>query len=148
MRLLVGQLIPAETALGLDGQAKHNQQLAQKASASLLRAGLCGKCPRCAKGKLFSHGITVVDHCAECGLALREHEKGDGPAFFAIIIVGGITCALAVAVELTYQPPYWVHAVLWLPFIAIASLITLRVAKASIIAVQYKHRVSELVDDN
>lgn len=82
-----------------------------------------------------------------CGFDLREHEKGDGPAFFAVTIVGALVCLLVVIVELAWQPPYWVHAVLWVPFSVIACLLCLRWAKGIIIALQYKHRVDGFSDD-
>lgn len=73
-------------------------------------------------------------------MALAAHEKGDGPAFFAIVIVGFVVAGLASWVELAYEPPFWVHAVLWLPLIIALSLYVLRVAKAWLIAMQYKHQ--------
>ena len=48
-------------------------------------------------------------------------DAGDGPAVFGILIVGAIVAALALWVEFTFSPPYWVHAVLWIPLIVILS---------------------------
>ena len=42
-------------------------------------------------------------------------DAGDGPAVFGILIVGAIVGGLALYVEFTFSPPYWVHAVLWMP---------------------------------
>ncbi len=49
-------------------------------------------------------------------------DAGDGPAVFVILIVGAIVCAAALYVEFTFQPPYWVHAVLWIPTVTILTL--------------------------
>jgi uncharacterized protein (DUF983 family) len=43
-------------------------------------------------------------------------------------------------VELAYEPPFWVHALLWVPFICIGALALLRPFKATLIAMQYRHR--------
>lgn len=96
----------------------------------------------------FRGGVTVAETCTACGLDLRRHEKGDGPAFFAITIIGTLVCALAAFVELLYAPPYWLHALLWLPASVMGVLLCLRWAKGVIIAMQYKHRVDEFAHDD
>ncbi|MBV8938817.1 MAG: DUF983 domain-containing protein [Alphaproteobacteria bacterium] len=106
---------------------------------SLLAVALLQRCPACGKGKLFDGLLNVTERCGVCHLSLKEHEKGDGPAFFAIVAVGFIVTGLAGYVEYAYQPPYWLHAVLWLPLIVILSLYFLRVFKAWLIAMQYRH---------
>jgi uncharacterized protein (DUF983 family) len=98
------------------------------------------RCPRCGTGKLYRGLLTVVDTCSACGLSFKEHEQGDGPAFFAITFIGGLVAIAASIVEIKYEPPYWLHAVLWIPFIVIGSLLTLRIAKAAIISLQYARR--------
>ena len=42
-----------------------------------------------------------------------------------------------------YQPPFWVHAVLWLPLILIVTLGPLRPMKGLMIALQYHHKAAE-----
>ena len=49
----------------------------------------------------------------------------------------------ALIVEVAYQPPYWVHALIWGPAILILSLGLLRPLKAGLIVLQYKHRAEE-----
>ncbi len=98
------------------------------------------RCPRCGKGKLYRGLLAVVDTCGNCGLSFKKHEQGDGPAFFAITFIGGVVAIAASVVEIKYEPPYWLHAVLWIPFIVIGSLLTLRIAKAAIISLQYARR--------
>ena len=138
--LLVGQL--SNSSASLDEKAPSSREVA------VLSAGFGGRCPRCNKGKLFCGLLRVCDTCAVCGFNLSRHEKGDGPAFFAITIVSTLVCLFAVIVELLYQPPYWLHALLWVPFVVIGSLLCLRWAKGIIIAIQYKHRVDEFADDD
>jgi uncharacterized protein (DUF983 family) len=96
------------------------------------------ECPRCHQGKLFAGLLTVVDRCAACGLALREHEQGDGPAFFGIVIIGTLAAMGAAILEVKYTLSYWVQAAIWVPFIIIGSILCLRFFKAAIITMQYR----------
>ena len=50
--------------------------------------------------------------CASCGLSYRFIDTGDGPAVFVIMIVGFVIVGLVLAVELSFQPPIWLHLVL------------------------------------
>ena len=70
-------------------------------------------------------------------------DAGDGPAVFGILIVGAIVAGLALWVEVTFSPPYWVHAVLWVPLIVILSLGFLRLSKSTLLVLQYKHKAGE-----
>ncbi len=108
---------------------------------SPLKAGLLQKCPRCGKGPLYQGVLTVCEVCKECGLDLSARDPGDGPAFFVITVLGFLVVALALLVEVVYEPPFWVHAALWLPFTLIGSVLLLRVAKALLISYQYKHKI-------
>ena len=108
-----------------------------------LRAALLGLCPRCGKGHLFNGYLSIAPRCTACGLDYAMFDAGDGPAVFVILIVGAIVCASALYVEFTFQPPYWVHAVLWIPATAILSLALLRFAKALLLVLQYKNKAGE-----
>ena len=106
-------------------------------------AGLTCKCPRCGKGKLFAGFLTLKPHCDACGLDYAFIDAGDGPAIFIILFAGFIVVGAALIVEMKYQPPFWVHAVLWLPLILATTLLPLRPMKALLIALQYHHKASE-----
>ncbi len=110
-------------------------------SVSALRAGLLCCCPEYGNGRLYSGYLQVVESRNVCGFALRKHDTGDGPAGFVVLIFGAVTVALAMWVELAYQPPYWVHLMIWAPTILVACLATLRPAKAILVALHYKHKV-------
>ncbi len=107
---------------------------------SSLGAGLAGKCPRCGKGDLFRAFLTVRDTCPACGLDLRGHDAGDGPAVFVILGLGALVVPLVLWVEFAYEPPLWLHAVIWIPVILAATLVPLRLIKGVLVAQQYKHR--------
>ena len=113
---------------------------------SFLRAGLMCRCPKCGKGRLYSGYLKVVEACAKCGLELRKHDAGDGPAVFVVLIVGAIIVGLALWVDTSYQPPYWVHLVIWAPAILGGCLGALRPAKAIMIALQFKHGIAGFDD--
>ncbi len=103
-------------------------------------AGLAGKCPRCGKGELFRAFLTVRDACPACGLDLRGHDAGDGPAVFVILGLGALIVPLVLWLEFSYEPPLWLHAVIWIPVILVATLVPLRLIKGVLVAQQYRHR--------
>ena len=45
--------------------------------------------------------------------------------------------ATALIVEVKYEPPFWLHAVLWVPLILATTLLPLRALKGLMIALQY-----------
>lgn len=112
-------------------------------SPSLWSAGGRGLCPRCGNPTLFAGFARFAPRCRACGLDFSGFNVGDGPAAFLTLAVGALITALAVAVELAYQPPWWVHAVLWLPLTIVAVLVSLRFAKALLLALEYRNRARE-----
>ena len=106
-------------------------------------AGLSGCCPRCGKGKLFAGFLSLRPRCGHCGLDFSFADSADGPAFFVMFLSGFIVAGSALAVEMIYAPPYWVHAVLWVPLILITTLVPLRPVKGLMIALQYHHQAAE-----
>lgn len=107
------------------------------------RAGLLGRCPRCGEGKLFAGFLTVAPRCSNCDLDFAFIDSGDGPAVFVILIIGFVVCGLALWVEVSFNPPLWVHLVIWLPLILALALPLLRALKGLMIGLQYKHRAAE-----
>lgn len=105
--------------------------------------GLAGRCPSCGKGALFSGLLTLKSRCDVCGLDYAFADAGDGPAVFVILLGGLIVVAAALIVEVVYQPPFWLHAVLWGPLILIVTLAPLRLLKGLLIALQFHHKAAE-----
>jgi uncharacterized protein (DUF983 family) len=104
-----------------------------------MRAGLRCRCPRCGRGALFKGLLTVRERCEVCGLDLSPHDSGDGPAVFVILILGALMMPLIFWVEFTFEPPTWVHLVVWLPVIFILAVMMLRPMKAILVAYHYKN---------
>ena len=110
---------------------------------SPLATGLACRCPRCGKGRLFEGFLGLRARCEACGLDYGFADSGDGPAVFVIFFAGAVVVFSALAVEVLYQPPYWLHALLWLPLILLTTLAPLRPAKGLMIALQYRHKAAE-----
>ena len=115
----------------------------RRAEPSVAFASLLARCPHCGQGPLFRGYLKVASACSACGLDYSRFEAGDGPAVFVILIVGAIVAGSALLTEVWFQPPYWVHAVIWGPAVVILSLAFLRPLKAGMIVLQYKHRAEE-----
>ena len=111
-------------------------------SEAALRGITC-KCPRCGTGKLYAGFLTLKPRCEVCGLDYAFIDSGDGPAVFVIMIAGAIVVAAALIVEVKYQPPFWVHAALWLPLTLAVTLWPLRAIKSLLIALQFHHKAAE-----
>lgn len=107
--------------------------------------GLSCRCPRCGRGALFAGPLTLAPRarCEACGLDYSFIDSADGPAVFIILVAGFIVVFAALAVEILYQPPFWLHAVLWLPLILAVTLLPLRPIKGLLIALQFHHKAAE-----
>src|ERR1700732_4618995 len=105
--------------------------------------GLACRCPRCGKGKLYAGFLNLRPNCESCGLDFAFIDTGDGPAIFIIMIAGAIVVGCALIVGVKSQPPYWLHAVLWLPLILATTLLPLRAMKSLLIALQFHHKAAE-----
>ena len=110
---------------------------------SVLHATLLARCPRCGGAPLFAGFLTIAPCCAACGLDYSHFDVGDGATVFVILFAGIVVAGGALIVEVKYSPPYWVHAVIWLPLIFILVLGGLRLGKALLMVLQYKHQARE-----
>jgi len=111
--------------------------------SQIIIRGLTCRCPNCGNGKLFSGYIRLAPRCESCGLDYAFSDSGDGPAVFIILIAGFVVVVAALIVEVKYQPPFWVHAVLWIPLVALVTLVPLRSMKSLLIALQFHHKAAE-----
>jgi uncharacterized protein (DUF983 family) len=117
--------------------------MAAQRPVSPFAAGLAGRCPACGKGRLFQGFLALRPHCDSCGLDYAFADSGDGPAVFVILIGGFVIVGAALVVEILYQPPLWLHALLWAPLILVVTLAPLRLLKGLLIALQYHHKAEE-----
>ena len=110
---------------------------------SPLYATVFARCPRCGEGKLFKNVLEMRPACDRCGLDYSFIDTGDGPAVFAIFILGFVILGLALYVEFTYEPSVWVHVALWGLVTPLIALVVLRFLKSMLIALQYRHKAEE-----
>ncbi len=110
---------------------------------SAVQVGITGCCPRCGKASIFRKLIIFVPRCPACGLDMSQFNVGDGAASFLILIVGAIVTGLAMWLELSRSPPWYVHVLLWLPLTLILSLGLMRIAKGLLLALEYRHSARE-----
>jgi uncharacterized protein (DUF983 family) len=76
-------------------------------------------------------------------LDFSQFNVGDGPAAFLIMIVGAIVIIGAVSLQLSAEPPFWVHILIWVPVTAALVTGLLRVAKGALLVLEYRNRARE-----
>jgi uncharacterized protein (DUF983 family) len=86
----------------------------------------------------------VRPRCEVCGLDLGKSDAGDGAVVGAIFVLGALIVALALWVEVRFAPPLWLHAALWPAITVPLAVLLMRPAKAALIALQFRHRSSEM----
>lgn len=106
-----------------------------------LRTALSCKCPHCAQGDLYKNRYTLQFHknCPSCGYDFAGSDSADGPAVFLIFILGFTIVPAALFLELQYEPPFWVHMVLWAPLVIALTVAFLRPVKSYVLALHHKY---------
>jgi uncharacterized protein (DUF983 family) len=69
---------------------------------------------------------------------LKHHDAADGPAFFALVVVGFAVIGGAAFVEFHFAPALWIHAALWIPFTLLMSIACLRAFKTILITIEFR----------
>ena len=110
---------------------------------SIAKAALFGLCPQCGHKTLFAGLGQFADSCANCGLDFSSYNVGDGPAALLTMGIGTLIILLALAVDSVFHPPFWVHVIIWVPFTAALTVISLRMAKAALLAAEHRNRARE-----
>lgn len=112
-------------------------------SPSPLLSGLTCRCPRCGKGPLFRQILNMRETCEHCGLDYKFVDTGDGPAVFAIFILGFLVVGGALIAEFKFGIPAWAHVLLWGILTPLVAVFLLRFIKATLIALQFKNKAEE-----
>ncbi|MCO6186836.1 DUF983 domain-containing protein [Rhizobium sp. L1K21] len=108
-----------------------------------ISAGIKGRCPRCGQGKLFNGLLTVKPSCANCGLDYGFEDSGDGPVVFVLLIMGFLVIGLAFWMEVNFQPPFWLQALIWLPVAVIGGVALTRMLKGVLITLQFANKAKQ-----
>lgn len=111
--------------------------------AGLIEAAARGLCPQCGAPTLFAGPTRFAHSCRACGLDYDQFNVGDGPAAFLTLIVGGLVTAMALTLEVTVTPPFWVHMLIWVPLTAILVVATLRIAKGALLIQEHRKKAAE-----
>ncbi|WP_238180061.1 DUF983 domain-containing protein [Methylobacterium haplocladii] len=112
-------------------------------SPSPISTGLRGLCPRCGEGHMFDGFLTFRPSCETCGQDFSSFSTGDGPAFFVMSIVGVFVVGLALWMEITYEPPIWVHALVATTLSIGLSLLLVRPLKGLLAALQLHNKAEQ-----
>jgi uncharacterized protein (DUF983 family) len=114
----------------------------------IAKAALFGLCPQCGAKTLFAGAARFADKCGSCGLDYSGFNVGDGPAALLTMFIGALIIVLAIITDIAVRPPFWVHVIIWVPVTAVLTLVSLRVAKAALLAAEYRNRASEAGRDD
>ncbi len=110
---------------------------------SLATGALRGACPRCGAPTLFRGAIKFAERCGACGLDFTQFNVGDGPAAFLTLILGTLVSVGAVLIQVAWEPSLWVQLLIWVPVTAVGVVGSLRLAKAALLAVEYRQAARE-----
>ena len=110
---------------------------------SPVECGLKGRCPRCGQGPLFRAVLMLRERCTFCDLDFKFIDTGDGPAVFAIFILGFLVLGGAVIAEFKFGVPLWGHILLWGIGTPLLALAILRLLKGLLIGLQYRNKAEE-----
>ena len=107
---------------------------------SWLRAagrGFAGRCPACARGRLFGAFLRVRERCEACGQELHHHRADDFPPYIVIFVVGHLIGAGLLFTEVEYDLPLWLSLTLWPALGLVLSLALLQPAKGAVVGLQW-----------
>jgi uncharacterized protein (DUF983 family) len=79
-----------------------------------------------------------------CGLDLSRVDTGDGFVVPILMVLGAMIVGGALWLDFTYEPPLWVHALIWPPLIVVLALVMTRYLKSFLAVQQYHVRKSEM----
>lgn len=81
--------------------------------------------------------------CGTCQLDYTKSDSGDGPAVFAIFIVGFVAVAVAFVVRFSWDAPLGVALLISIGAAFGLTALILRPLKATMIALQFTHKAEE-----
>jgi uncharacterized protein (DUF983 family) len=123
-----------------------NDKQTTKGQPGTAEAALFGLCPQCGSKTMFDGVASFAAKCRACGLDYSAFNVGDGPAAFLTLGIGALITVLAIALELSLHPPFWVHVLLWVPLTAVAVVGGLRACKGWLLIAEYRRKAREAVN--
>ncbi len=92
---------------------------------------------------MFAGYLKFRDACASCGADFKAAASGDGPAVFVILAVGAIVAPLLLVLQIGLQLPDWLALSITLAATVALCLAFLPPFKATLFALQWKHKARE-----
>lgn len=120
-----------------------NKTQNSKGRPGIVQVALHGLCPQCGAKTLFAGAARFAPKCSNCGLDYDSFNVGDGPAALLTLFIGALVIVLAVIVDIAFDPPFWVQAVIWVPFTVVLTFWSLRAAKAALLAAEFRNKAGE-----
>ncbi|WP_376092539.1 DUF983 domain-containing protein [Roseomonas sp. CCTCC AB2023176] len=105
---------------------------------TLIGRGIRNRCPNCAEGRVFAGFLRVVDECAVCHAPLGSLRADDAPPYIVIFLVGHLLVPPVFWIERVYEPPMWLHMVVWLPLFAVICTLLLRPVKGGVVGLMWR----------
>jgi uncharacterized protein (DUF983 family) len=99
--------------------------------------GFLGRCPACARGRLFGRFLKVTDRCATCGTEFHHHRADDLPPYLVIFIVAHLIGYGILTAETRFEVPVWLHLAVWPALTLALCLILLQPLKGAVVGLQY-----------
>lgn len=127
----------------MTGDSQDTQDQTTKGQSGVASAALFGLCPHCGARTLFAGVAHFAARCRDCALDFTQFNVGDGPAAFLTLIIGALITGLALWLQASLHPPFWVHVLLWVPLTAGAVVWGLRAGKAALLAAEYQRKAGE-----
>ena len=109
----------------------------------IVQVALYGLCPQCGAKTLFVGPARFAARCGACGLDYSAFNVGDGPAALLTLVIGALVIVLAMIVDVAFNPPFWIQALIWVPVTILLTIWSLRVAKAALLAAEYRNKARE-----
>jgi uncharacterized protein (DUF983 family) len=109
--------------------------------STILKWGLCRRCPVCGTSGMFQGYLKISDRCATCHLDFDQIRSDDAPAYFTIAIVGHVLLPIISYVEYRYSPSLMTHLIAWPPLITGMTLGLLPYLKGLMMAVMWLAKV-------
>ena len=103
----------------------------------VLQRGFMCRCPACGEGRLFRAFLKVKESCDVCGEELHHHRADDFPAYLVVALTGHVLLSMALWLEVTYHPEYWVFASVLFPIAIVMIFGLLQPVKGAVVAVQW-----------
>ena len=95
--------------------------------------GLRNRCPVCGEGAVFQGFLRVAPECGHCHAPLGRLRADDAPPYVVIFLAGHLLIPPVLWIEKAYEPPMWLHMVVWLPLFAVVCTLLLRPVKGGVV---------------